>query len=92
MAQKFQKYAELDRVLKRARHAGSEVVVTTEKDAVRIPPENMPIVVFDDAIALPPPSGAPPSLPGVTVYDAFAPPDDDLNEPTCRGLLRNLAM
>ena len=35
---------ELDRVLKRARHAGSEVVVTTEKDAVRIPLNYKPII------------------------------------------------
>ena len=35
---------ELDRVLKRARHAGSEVVVTTEKDAVRIPPDYKPVI------------------------------------------------
>ena len=35
---------ELDRIFKRARHAGSEVMVTTEKDAVRIPPDLDPLL------------------------------------------------
>ena len=35
---------ELDRIFKRARHAGSEFMVTTEKDAVRVPPDFKPIM------------------------------------------------
>ena len=48
----------------------------------------MPIAILEDA---PPPP--PPVLAGVTVYEAeasFSMLDDGLDEPTCRGLLKNL--
>ena len=44
---------ELARIEGRARAAGSDVLVTTDKDAVRLPPSSLPVLVLRIAAALP---------------------------------------
>ena len=82
--------------------AAAMPIIVFDEDPTEAPPPlpplpaaAAPIVVFDDAPAPPPPPPptGPPLLSGATLYDARAPSlfDDGLDEPTCRGLLRNLA-